>query len=72
MALCPAIIERRKPIMVVEVKTRQEPVSSSLTYLKRRFPSADAWQVHLRGTADTVNQEGIRSWRASRFLGGLA
>jgi predicted AAA+ superfamily ATPase len=65
------VTERRTPIMMVEAKTRQEPVSPSLTYLKRRFPAADAWQVHLRGTADTVNQEGIRSWRATRFLGGL-
>jgi predicted AAA+ superfamily ATPase len=65
------VVERRKPILLVEVKVRQEPVSPSLVYLKRRFPSADAHQVHLRGKTDTIGPEGIRSWSAARFLGGL-
>lgn len=62
------IVERRKPMMLVEVKLSAGPVSPSLRYLKQRFPACDAYQLHLRGTRESVTDERIRLWSATRFL----
>jgi len=62
------VLERRKPIMLVEAKLSAEPVAQSLRYLKQRYPTVDAYQVHLRGTRESVTPEGIHLWGAERFL----
>jgi predicted AAA+ superfamily ATPase len=62
------LVERRKPIMMVEAKLTAGPVSQSLRYLKQRFPACDAWQVHLRGADESVTGENIHLWTAVRFL----
>ena len=65
------VVERRKPVMFVEAKVAAEPASSSLRYLKARFPNADAYQVHLRGDRASVTAEDIHLWSAARFLATL-
>ena len=62
------VVERRKPVMLVEVKLSAEPAAPSLRYLKVRFPSAEAYQVHLRGARESVTTEDIHLWTAARFL----
>jgi predicted AAA+ superfamily ATPase len=65
------VVERRKPILMVEAKLLVGPVSPSLRYLKQRFPRCDAYQVHLRGDRESVTGEQIHLWSASRFLATL-
>jgi predicted AAA+ superfamily ATPase len=65
------IVERQAPIMMVEVKLGAESPSSSLKYLKERFPGCDAYQVHLRGERDSLTDERIHLWSAARFLSTL-
>lgn len=65
------VVERRKPVMLVEVKLSAEPAAPSLRYLKTRFPSAEAYQVHLRGARESVTAENIHLWTAARFLATL-
>jgi predicted AAA+ superfamily ATPase len=62
------VVERRKPVLFVEAKLTTEAVSPSLRYLKTRFPAVEAYQVHLRGTRESVTSEGIHLWSAARFL----
>lgn len=62
------VVERKKPVMLVEVKLGAEPVSPSLRYLKARFPAAEAYQVHLHGARESVTPEDIHLWMAARFL----
>ncbi len=65
------VVERRKPILMVEAKLTSGPVSSSLRYLKQRFPACDAYQVHLRGGGERVTSDQVRLWTAGRFLNTL-
>jgi len=65
------VIERRKPILMVEAKLTSGPVSPALRYLKERFPACDAYQVHLRGERESVTAEQIHLWTAARFLATL-
>lgn len=62
------VVERRKPVLIVEAKLAAEPLSPAVRYLKQRFPACDAFQVHLRGAAESVTAEGVRLWTAARFL----
>lgn len=65
------IVERRRPVLMIEAKLAQTAVSPSLRYLKARFPNVDAYQVHLRGADARVTDEGIKLWPAARFLATL-
>lgn len=40
------VVEDRQPILLVECKFSRSSVSDHLVYLKRKFPKAEAWQVH--------------------------
>jgi predicted AAA+ superfamily ATPase len=62
------VVERRRPLMLVEVKLSAESASPSLRYLKERFPQAAAYQLHLRGSRESVTPESIHLWGAGRFL----
>jgi predicted AAA+ superfamily ATPase len=64
------VVERRRPILMVEAKLAAGPADPSLRYLRDRFPRCDAYQVHLRGR-ESVTAEGIRLWGAPRFLSTL-
>lgn len=65
------VVERRRPILMVEAKLIAEPVSPALRYLKQRFPGVEAYQVHLRGSRESVTAEKIHLWSAARFLATL-
>jgi predicted AAA+ superfamily ATPase len=65
------VVERRRPVLMVEVKLAAESPSRALRYLRQRFPACDAIQVHLRGAGNHVSAEGIHLWSAPRFLSML-
>ncbi|MBM4184454.1 MAG: ATP-binding protein [Gemmatimonadetes bacterium] len=65
------VVERRKPVMMIEVKLAAESATPSLRYLKRRFPDCDAYQIHLRGARESVTDDQVRLWSAARFLSTL-
>jgi predicted AAA+ superfamily ATPase len=62
------IVERRKPILLVEAKWADAEVDRSLRYLKARFPECDAWQISATGRRDFVSPEGIRVSPALELL----
>ena len=66
------VVERRRPILMVEAKLTAGPASAALRYLKQRFPACDAYQVHLRGERESVTDDRIHLWTATRFLNTLA
>jgi hypothetical protein len=65
------VVEGRRPTHFVECKWADAPVDRSLSYLKARFPSAEAWQLSAVGTKDFVSPEGIRVCPALELLGRL-
>ena len=65
------IVERRKPIMLVESKWGDDAIDRGLRYLKAKFPSADAWQVSATGRKDYISPEGVRVAPVARLLSGL-
>lgn len=62
------VVEGRKPILMVEAKASASPATRPLRYLKQRFPSCEAFQVHLRGATESLTDENIHLWSAARFL----
>jgi uncharacterized protein len=62
------VVERGKPIALIECKLGDDAVSPGLRYLKARFPGVTAWQVSARGLRDYVSGEGVRVAPAARLL----
>ena len=65
------LVERRRPVLMVEAKWQDRPIDRGLRYLKARFPGCPAWQVSATGTKDYLSPEGIRVCPAWVFLGTL-
>ncbi len=65
------LVERRKPLVLVECKWADAEVDRSLRYLKARFPESEAWQISATGSKDYVTPEGIRVCPALVFLKNL-
>jgi predicted AAA+ superfamily ATPase len=65
------VVERRKPVLLVECKEADTPLDRNLRYLAERFPGCPAWQVSASGTKDFVTPEGVRVAPALRLLAGL-
>ena len=65
------ITEKRKPILFVECKWGDAEPSPSLRYLKARYPSVHAEQIHGTGKKDYETREGIRVRPARAFLRSL-
>jgi len=65
------ITENRRPILLVECKWADDEVSKSLRYLKKKFPNAEAWQIHATGKKDYETEERIRVAPALEFLKSL-
>lgn len=65
------VVERRRPTHLVECKWGDAPVDRGLSYLRARFPAAQAWQVSAVGTKDFLTPEGIRVCPALELLRGL-
>lgn len=66
------VADGAKPRLLVECKWSDAPLSRSLRYLRRKFPEADAWQVHAAGRKDYQTAEGIRVAPALTLLSRLA
>jgi predicted AAA+ superfamily ATPase len=62
------LIEDNKPIHFIEAKSSGKVQSSSLRYLKRKFPSVTATQVTLDKEVDVMTKDGIRISSAHLFL----
>src|SRR5258708_3487220 len=58
-----------KAIGLVECKWDDGQGSSSLRYLRQRFPSVPAWQVPAGGKKDLATAHGIRGAPAAAFVG---
>jgi predicted AAA+ superfamily ATPase len=65
------VVERRRPILIVEAKWGDEPIDRGLRYLKSKFPSAEAWQVSATGGKDYGSPEGVRVAPAPVLLARL-
>ncbi len=66
------VTENAKAIALVECKLGDDAVSPGLTYMKTRFPEAQAWQISATGIRDFVNAQGIRVAPAVTLLRQLA
>lgn len=62
------VVDRRKPVLLVECKVGDDVVDPSLRYLHGKFPDAPAWQVSWEGKKDYVTPEGIRVSPAVQLL----
>ena len=65
------VVERKRPVLLVECKWTDAPPDRSLRYLSARFPEAQAWQLSAIGTKDYQTPEGIRVAPALSLLGDL-
>jgi len=65
------VTEDRRPILLIECKWDDSPLSKELRYLKERFPAARAWQLSAIGKKDFKSPEGIRVSPALTFLRDL-
>ncbi len=66
------VVENRRPILMVEVKSGDEPIDRGLRFLKSKFPKVDAWQISRSGTAHYRGEAGIRVGPAVDLLRELA
>jgi uncharacterized protein len=65
------VCEDGRPLLLIECKTAQRPVSKGLAYLHQRFPKAQAMQLALEAERDFTDARGIRCCSAATFLAGL-
>lgn len=65
------VVEKSKPLLLVECKLGDDALDKSLRYLKAKFPAAHAWQVSQNGTRDFVSPEGVRVAPALALLRDL-
>lgn len=65
------VVSEKTPILFVECKWSDAPVSTGLRYLKERFPLCEAWQISATGKKDYVTEHKIRICSATVFLGNL-
>lgn len=66
------VLENRKPIYLIECKWSDTDVGAPLSYLKAKFPEAQAFQIYAEGTKDYINNSGIRVCAAAKFLSQLS
>ena len=62
------ITEQGRPLHFIEVKLSDSPFTKGLKYLKAIYPEAKAWQVHLKGKKDFVNETGIAHTPFHKFI----
>jgi predicted AAA+ superfamily ATPase len=54
------VVEKKKPVLMVECKFGDAEISRGLRYMKARFPDCDAFQISANGKKDYRSPEGIR------------
>jgi predicted AAA+ superfamily ATPase len=62
------VVERARPLMLVECKWSDTAIDRGIRYLKERFPHAEAWQLSATGSKDYASPNGIRVCHAVPFL----
>ncbi|MEA3547015.1 MAG: ATP-binding protein [Thermodesulfobacteriota bacterium] len=62
------VVEEQKPIIFVECKWSDGPISKGLKYLKIRFPECEAYQLAATGSKDYLSPDNIRVCPALDFL----
>jgi predicted AAA+ superfamily ATPase len=62
------LIKDKKPFKFIECKWSDVSISSSLKYLKERFPACEAWQISAIGTKNYIGDLGVRVCPASVLL----
>lgn len=62
------VVSERRPLMFIECKWNDAPISAALKYLKTRFPECEAWQISAIGKKDYIGDLGIRVCSAREFL----
>lgn len=65
------VVRDKTPVLFLECKWADAPVSPALKYLKIRFPDCEALQISATGKKDFVTAEGMRVCPAKTFLGQL-
>ncbi|HEU4417725.1 MAG TPA: ATP-binding protein, partial [Planctomycetota bacterium] len=65
------VVERRRPVLLVEAKLGDDEVDRSLRAMHERFPDCPAWQVHAQGNKDYRTPDGIRVAPAVMLLATL-
>lgn len=65
------VVKDGKPILFVECKSSDTNVSTSLKYLKRKFPEVRAVQVMSESPDHFINKDGIEVISAIKFLNEL-
>ena len=65
------VVERNKPILLVECKASDSDIDRGIRYLRAKFPGADAWQITASGRKDFVTPDGIRVAPALKLLSTL-
>jgi hypothetical protein len=54
------LMENSNPILFIECKWSDDPISQPLRYLQERFPGVASWQIHATGKKDYQSSEKIR------------
>ena len=54
------VIKDKNPILMIECKWDDAPLSKSLVYLKKRYPDCAAYQLSAVGTKNVITELGIR------------
>ena len=65
------VTDAGRPVVLIECKLGDAPISRSLKYLHARFPQAEAWQLSASGSKDYRSTEGIRVAPALGYLATL-
>jgi predicted AAA+ superfamily ATPase len=65
------IVEDEQPIMLIEAKWSDDPVSPHLKYLKNKDPKSSCFQIHAIGKKDYISPEGVHVTPALKFLSTL-
>src|SRR3990167_4738692 len=65
------VVSGKKPILFIECKWNDAPLSPSLKYMKERFPNGEAWQISAIGKKNYISELGIRVCPAIEFLATL-
>ena len=62
------ILENNKPILLVEAKYSDAEITKGLKYMKKKFPSVRAMQVHLVGRKEYISADGIECVNVVKLL----
>lgn len=62
------ICENHRPLCFIEAKLSDQEINPRFRYLKKKFPAARFYQVHLHGKKDYLSAEGFRVLPAHIFL----